>query len=55
VHVYFGAIYIVFEVVLSSLIRPNFTSLDMSISITVLFGAVSLQDNMENMNGVVLN
>jgi hypothetical protein len=27
----------------------------MSISITVLFGAVSLQDNMENMNGVVLN
>jgi hypothetical protein len=42
------------EVALSSLMKQNFTSMDMSTGTTVSYGAVSPPQNFCNMNGVVL-
>jgi hypothetical protein len=53
VHANFEAIYIISLVVLSALMRPNDTTPDMSISITVLFGVVNLQK--KNAEHIFLN
>jgi hypothetical protein len=45
---------IISKVVLSSLTRQNFTSLDVSAGITVSLEAVGFPENIYNMNGVLL-